>query len=536
MEAPVGTVRTGGIAPAEGAGTPRLAPAERWAVAALVVLSACAYLPGLLAPLWIDDVLRTFSSHVALPERMQWLLGDAHNPLYNLFMLGWIHAFGDSEVSIRLPTVIAAYATGAVLFCWSRSRFGPAVAMVATWLFMLNPAQILHATMAKNNLFTVFFALVAMVAVDLLRREPKHRWTILAVAAGALALYTDWGTLVLLGPAWAMLAFSVRRTPPCAMRLDPKLVLLVVGLPLAAVLPLLLYKLDQTEAFTRPYLRHFDLVELWTLLFNWMLWGNALLPSPDDRLIITALGTALAAPLLVAGVGRLARGASGRLVLVALVAPLAALLVVSALIDARFADRGWYLYQPRNLLPLLAVLPVVLACGGLALRPAWLGRGLLGVLLAANAAGCVLIWTVHAHERVVYWPRRDFRAIARAVATVAEGSSEPVVIVCVPPAGPLRYYLRGASGVHIERVAQPPTGVRHINRFSARHGVGRLYLLVIDEEQEHWRLRRGRIAGQWDMEPLVRSTGLTLIALSPREGPAGGIEGNAPPSLPEEGE
>ena len=37
------------------------------------------------------------------------LLYDVHNPLYNSVMYAWINLFGDSELSIRLPSILAGF-------------------------------------------------------------------------------------------------------------------------------------------------------------------------------------------------------------------------------------------------------------------------------------------------------------------------------------------------------------------------------------------------------------------------------------------
>src|SRR5262245_29050627 len=120
-----------------------------WLPAALVV-SLAARISGLTESLWYDEALRTRQS-LSGDRLMRLLLHDVHNPLYNAFMAGWIRVFGDSEVSIRLPSLLAAYGAALILWWWSRLRFGRCVADLALVWTVLSPVHWWYSTEAKNN-------------------------------------------------------------------------------------------------------------------------------------------------------------------------------------------------------------------------------------------------------------------------------------------------------------------------------------------------------------------------------------------------
>ncbi len=299
---------------------------QHLALCAAFLIGIALLLPGLFAPLWIDDVLRTFSTSVDAARWWTWLIEDVHNPLYNVFMRGWIHVFGDSLVSIRVPTAFASLLVALCGSLWAGHRFGGWVGVCFATLLLVNPAFILHATMAKNNMFSVLFATLALICFDLGRHAQRvggssaHRWLVPAVVASVLGLYTDWSVLYVLLPLWlAMGVSNARRRDWPALRT----LLFAITIVAAASVPLILLKVSQAGELERAYLRHFSLSELWHLLANWMLWGNALLPAPEGRTLIAVFGLFIAGPLFLRGTIELWRTDTGRTLLAVFLLPLA---------------------------------------------------------------------------------------------------------------------------------------------------------------------------------------------------------------------
>ncbi|MBE0616937.1 MAG: hypothetical protein IH608_03275, partial [Proteobacteria bacterium] len=100
---------------------------------AFLLLTLALRVPWLTESLWYDEVYRT---HLWLNrERIAGLLlHDVHNFLYNGFLFLWIQAFGDGEVSIRLPSLLAGYLSVAVYCGWLwRVRDRRVAALAAAW-------------------------------------------------------------------------------------------------------------------------------------------------------------------------------------------------------------------------------------------------------------------------------------------------------------------------------------------------------------------------------------------------------------------
>ena len=82
---------------------------HRLAIALLLLaVAVLARLPYFNESLWYDEVWYTLS-RLNEDTLMRVLFHDVHPPLYPVLMKGWIELFGDSEISIRLPSLFSAW-------------------------------------------------------------------------------------------------------------------------------------------------------------------------------------------------------------------------------------------------------------------------------------------------------------------------------------------------------------------------------------------------------------------------------------------
>ena len=75
------------------------------AFSGILFLALLLRLPNLAESLWLDEL---WSIRIILDntDPLRTLLRDIHPPLYSIFMFSWIRLFGDSELSIRLPSLV----------------------------------------------------------------------------------------------------------------------------------------------------------------------------------------------------------------------------------------------------------------------------------------------------------------------------------------------------------------------------------------------------------------------------------------------
>lgn len=497
----------------------------RLAAGALLLASVALYIPGLLAPLWIDDGLRTFSTFVAPDRWWDWVLKDVHNPLYNVLMRGWIHLVGDSAIAIRLPTVACAFLAALTLGLWTARRFGRWTGLLAAAVFLLTPAVILHATMAKNGLFTVLFGVLFASLADRLRDGPSAHRVLACAVAGFLGICTDWAFLYVLLPVVLLMGIeaAIARDRRVLTRLG-----VVLGVVLFAAVPLAILKLQNTEHLYRPYPRHFSLTELWVLLGNWMFWGNAIWPRVDDRVLLASIGMVLVLPLLVAGARPLVSARSGRLVLALLWLPILGTLVISAILVARADPTQGLVFQERNLLVVVPWFCVALACGAASLRPRALRVAVVILVLGAITTASILQWTIYRWQPTTYWPRPAYEHMVQAMLDdlasdpappghIAGKPGEPIraAVVCLPSLMPLRHALAhtpGTEGIDIIRAERWKLYPYDFPGFAQKRGLTRLYFLQLESHADWigFEDHRERMERRWVVR-LVAQVGETSL-------------------------
>ena len=441
---------------------------------AVVVVGVALRLPGLFESLWYDEVYRTFV--VMQPGSIGHLLWhDVHNPLYNALMYGWIRVFGDSEVSIRTPSMLAGAALAWVVWRWAGARFGAWVGRWAGAWLVVSPVAVWYSTEAKNTIFTALAGALVLVAHDGLGRTgaapliaaSERRGVAWCVLACVGAVLTDFQTLLVIIPVWASTAWDAwrgrREHAGAGVRLA-----WVMGLTTLLLMPLIVFKATHAAELAREYLILFNVRVAARFALLWLPWG--ITPEPGWWALEAALSGLILLPLTWLGARVLRRSSSGRALLWVGAAGPAFYLAASALLIA--VGQRSRIFQDRNLIVLLPWFPVLLGAGiGAIDRPAW--RRAAGVLALGGALVMSgLIATVFAGERTVMTPNPDWRSAASIIGT-ARGP-----VVSRTPLLPLRYYTPRA---HLVEVRGPEPVEEQVWRaVTARPECGGFFVLISD--------------------------------------------------------
>jgi len=72
----------------------------------ILILGFILRLINLNQSLWLDEAVQALTSKGTFLNLFQELRGDFHPPLYHMFMWAWVHLLGNSEIILRLPSVI----------------------------------------------------------------------------------------------------------------------------------------------------------------------------------------------------------------------------------------------------------------------------------------------------------------------------------------------------------------------------------------------------------------------------------------------
>ncbi len=118
-------------------------------------------------------------------------IGELHPPLYFVLLHVWMRLTGDSAVSLRMLSALAAMLALPAFYHASRLMFGDRAGRIALILGALSPLQIYYAQEARNYMFSILFASWAVVGLLLIVRQKRYGWPIY-VAASVGGLYTHY--------------------------------------------------------------------------------------------------------------------------------------------------------------------------------------------------------------------------------------------------------------------------------------------------------------------------------------------------------
>ena len=130
-------------------------------------------LPNLTESLWLDELWATRVMLVDLPTLWTTILLDTHPPVYSGFMFVWITLFGDSELSIRLPSLIFGVVSVGLTYLVVTRYVSRTATVLACLLLALSPVHIWYSQEARPYSAAVCLVLLAVFAYHKLEESPR---------------------------------------------------------------------------------------------------------------------------------------------------------------------------------------------------------------------------------------------------------------------------------------------------------------------------------------------------------------------------
>lgn len=415
--------------------TDQTRPLARERLALLIVLTAAfaARLPGLLEPLWYDEIWSTRVKVGSLGALVRTVIVDIHPPAYNTMMYGWIAIFGDSELSVRIVPLLAGLGTIALLPALGGVLATRRAGWIAAVLLILSPVHIWYSQEARHYSVLMLCAVLLPLLYFSLEHARARRMRQIGFVALAclLPLIHYYGILLVL--AVACIAQLRRRNRAVA--------LLALGVASVALGLLLLVKF-RLNALTvsAPYLSAFT-ADRFAELGAWFLFGGSITftGAEPDALGARVVAAILAAAALVAiglWVVRSLQAERGRQALELGALTLAIPIGLLALTVAGLQQS----YVNRAALPSLPFFMLVIGAGIDSLRrPALRVAG-----YACLASGMLVVFTHYSRKTdqwTVYKPNPDWRGAAVELRRELASDSAPIIVLGGAPMSELQYYL-----------------------------------------------------------------------------------------------
>ncbi len=119
--------------------------------------------------LWLDEAITANTAANLSYQQIltQFSPHDFHPPLYYFFQKFWITIFGNSEISLRLPSIIFSLLTALLIRQICLKKFNHSVAFWASTFFYLNPLIIYYSQEARSySLVTMLFVLCLYALIN----------------------------------------------------------------------------------------------------------------------------------------------------------------------------------------------------------------------------------------------------------------------------------------------------------------------------------------------------------------------------------
>lgn len=163
----------------------------------LLAVSLILRLINLNQSLWLDEAVQAITAKESFSYIFQEIKGDFHPPLYHFLMHFWVRAFGNSEIVLRMPSVLFGVGTVYFLYKIAMHMHGKFVAILAAVLLATAPFHVYYSQEARMYSMVTFFASLSMYFFLTLDKAKSSKY--LYFVSTVLMLYSDYyGFLVVL--------------------------------------------------------------------------------------------------------------------------------------------------------------------------------------------------------------------------------------------------------------------------------------------------------------------------------------------------
>lgn len=191
--------------------------------------------------LFIDEVYSWRASHGSLRglvDAVQY--NEVSPPLYYLILHGWMQLAGsDSEIVLRLPSVLAGIALVGCVYWLGGLVAGRRAGLIAALLAAISPLVLLYAQQVRAYVWVMLALTIAVAAVLQATRDRSPRWLLVAGVAAICSVMLHYTSLLVLAP----LVIWLWRAPGIDVRWRIGFSA-AIAIPIAALVPL---ALEQTS-------------------------------------------------------------------------------------------------------------------------------------------------------------------------------------------------------------------------------------------------------------------------------------------------
>lgn len=172
--------------------------------------------------LWLDEATSALVSKMSIGDMFaKFLPGDFHPPLYYLILKYWVSIFGNSEIALRIPSVVFGLGTIYFAYLIAKKIFDKNVGLTTAIILSTSGLAVYYSQEARMYSMAAFLVCAAMYYFL------EKKWSIFAILIPLIAM-TDYVSLFIL-PVFLIVGYKdIKKVIYCFI---PTLIIFFAWLP-----------------------------------------------------------------------------------------------------------------------------------------------------------------------------------------------------------------------------------------------------------------------------------------------------------------
>jgi uncharacterized membrane protein len=164
-----------------------------WLIVAGLVLIGTAIRLVLMRSIWVDEAISIHQAHMSLGGMLDNLRAtDRHPPLHYLILWLTVRVFGDGELAVRAPSILASLALIPAMFAAGRELFDRRTGLVAAGFATIAPLVVWYGQEARMYALFMLLGVIALWAQVMVLRDGRNRYWVIYAASTIALLYTHY--------------------------------------------------------------------------------------------------------------------------------------------------------------------------------------------------------------------------------------------------------------------------------------------------------------------------------------------------------